>query len=59
MLKIVLAVLFGTLCYQLVRSLGWRGFGDRRQRKGSRPFGKTRVIDADFEDVEDVEDVED
>ena len=53
MLKVLLAVLLGTLCYQLARSLGWRRSRDSPVRQGGRPFDKKRVIDADFEDVED------
>ena len=50
MLKIGLAILIGTLCLQLARSLGWRR--DQKARRRSGPFGKKKVIDADFEDVD-------
>ncbi len=51
MLKVVLAILFGSLCFQLARSLGWRR--DQKARRRSGPFGKKKkVIDADFEDVD-------
>ena len=50
MLKIALAILFGSLCFHLARSLGWRR--DQNARRRSGPFGKKKVIDADFEDVD-------
>lgn len=50
MLKIALAILFGTLCYQIVRSLGWRRDQETSRRSGS--FNKKKVIDADFEDID-------
>ena len=49
MLKLAIAILFGSLCFQLARSLGWRR--DREQRR-SGSFDKKKVIDAEFEDVD-------
>ena len=50
MLKIALAILFGTLCYQIARSLGWRRDQEASRRAGS--FSKKKVIAADFEDID-------
>jgi len=50
MLKVALAVVIGTLCFQLARSLGWRRGGARQKRPDS--FGKKQVVDAEFEDID-------
>ena len=50
MLKVALAILIGTLCYQLARSLGWRRDPNADKRSGA--FAKKNIVDADFEDID-------